>query len=466
MKTENIEDIYELTPIQKGLLFHSLSAPEFGLYFFQTTLTLRGINFLAFEQAWQQVVQRHKILRTGFYWEDIDQPLQVVYKQVKVPLEQYDWRAIDPVEQQKRLKSFLKSDRQQGIDLSQESMMRLTLFRLADDLYEFIWSRHFLIADGWSIPLVLNEVVQIYESLCQGQDISLPPSIPFRSYIEWLQQQDVSRAEAFWRQALKGVKAPTPLTNLYVDSLSNQEEKYDDQQITLSEATTAALHSLARQHQLTLNTLIQGAWAVLISHYSGKEEVVYGCTVSGRPVDLVGSESIIGMLVNTLPIRVKVDPEQSLLLWLKELQAQMVEMRQYEYSSLVDVQGWSEVRRGMPLFESIVVFENLPVPQDLREGHRSVEVINSSNFYKTNYPITLVIIPDFPLVVGINYEFTRVDIATIKGILMHLEILLQSMVTNPEVRLKELSLVTEREQCITLMLEKEVIFDFGFAQKN
>jgi amino acid adenylation domain-containing protein len=462
LETENIEDIYELTPIQKGIIFHSLYAPEFGLYFFQTRFTLRGaLNLVAFKRAWQTVVERHTILRTGFYWQDVDRPLQVVYKQVKVPLELYNWCDINPDEQQRSLNSFLKSDREKGFDLSQECLMRLTLFQCGEDLHELVWSRHFIIADGWSIPLVLGEVVQIYEALCQGEEIALAPSVPFRKYIEWLEQQDVTKAQMFWQDELKGVKAPTSLNNLLADNLSNQEEKYDDQQIILSEATTNALHLFARQQQLTLNTIIQGAWAILLSRYTNQEEVVYGCTVSGRPVNLVGAESIVGMLVNTLPVRVKVNAEQSLLSWLKQFQAQMFEMREYEYSSLLDIQGWTEVQRGVPLFESIVVFENLPVPQNLREENRSITVLDSNNFYKINYPLTIVVIPDHPLVLGINYDFKRVDIGTIRGILTHFQILLQEIIANPELRLKDLCLRTKQEQYIASMLEKQVTFDFS-----
>jgi amino acid adenylation domain-containing protein len=461
LQTENIEDIYELTPIQKGILFHSLYNPELGLYLFQTRITLHGsLNVEAFEQAWQKVVERHTILRTSFHWQDLEQALEVVYKQVKVVLKQQDWRGIDPNEQQLLLKSFLASDRASGFDLSQVPLIRLTLFRFGDESYQFIWSRPSIIADGWSIPLLFSEVVQIYEALSQGQDGYLAPSTPFYNYVEWLQQQDLSKAEVFWRHLLKGVKAPTPLINLYVDGLSNQEEKYDDQQITLSPETTTALYSFARQHRITLNTIIQGAWAFLLSHYSGQKEIVYGCTVSGRPPDLAGAESIVGMLLNTLPVRVKVDNQQPLLMWLRQLQIQLLEMRQYEYTSLVEIQGWSEVPRTLSLFDSIVVFENLPIPKGLRDGHRSIKVTDSSNFYKINYPLTLVVSPGSSLVIGINYDFQRINIATINGILTHFKILLQNMVTNSDVCLRDLKLLTEREQENILMLEKEATFNF------
>jgi hypothetical protein len=467
MKTENIEDIYELSPIQKGLLFHSLYAPELGTYFFQMSFTLRGrLNVVAFDRAWQQVAARHTILRTGFYWENIDKPLQVVYRQVKVPLEQHDWREIKPLEQHKRLQSFLESDRQRGFDLSQECLMRLALIRCADDSYQFIWSRHFLIIDGWSVPLVLKEFIQIYKALCQGQDLPLAPSRPYRYYIVWLQQQDLSKAEVFWRQALRGVPAPTPLTNLDVDQLSSHEERYDEQRIYLSEATTAALQSLARQNQLTLSTLFQGAWAMLLNRYSCRNEVVYGCTVSGRPVDLVGAESMVGMFINTLPVWVKVDVEQYLLVWLRQLQAQLVEMRQYEYTPLVEIQGWSGVPRGVPLFESILVFENISMDQVLRELEGSLEVPKETTFYKTNYPLTVAVYPDSNLCIGINYDFRRFDSATIAGILGDFERLLQGILTHPEVQLKDLPLLTPTEQCITSMLAKEATFDFDFVSCN
>ena len=462
MKTENIEDIYELSPVQKGILFHSLYAPELRLYFIQFSYTVRGhINVVAFERAWQQVVAQHTILRTSFYWEEIDKPLQVVYRQIRVPIEQHDWRGVDPTEQQEHLASFLKCDRDQGFDFSQAPLMRLNLIRLADEVYQIIWSKHHLILDGWSAPLVFKEVIQLYAAFCQGKNVSLVPCRPFKDYIAWLRKQDLPKAEEFWRRSLSGVKAPTPLTNLGVKNSPNQTERYDEEQIKLSVATTATLQSLARQHQLTINTLFQGAWAFLLSRYSCQTSVVYGCGVSGRPVDLTAVESMVGVFINTLPVSVQVDPEQFLLPWLKQLQDKQVEMRQYEYSPLVDVQGWSEVPRGIPLFESIVVFENYPALGEAQKGKLKLEVEKSTAFYKTNYPLNVIGYPGSELVLGINYDGRRFDSTTITGILRHFEILLEGIAMNPEVRLKDLSLLTLEQKRFALCLEKEAIFDFA-----
>jgi hypothetical protein len=463
MKTDNIEDIYELSPIQKGILFQSLYEPELGIYFFQISCTLHGnLNLVAFEGAWQKIVARHPSLRTSFYWEDIANPVQVVHQQVKIPLEYYDWRSLEPDKQQKQFDTFLKSDRALGFDFSAECLMRLTLIRLSEQTYQFVWTHHFIIIDGWSIPLVFKDFAQFYRSLVLNQDLSLVPGVPYRKYIEWLQQQNLAKAENFWRRTLAGFKSPTSLNNLYIDNILNQEEKYDEQQIKLSRTITASLEALAQQHQFTMGTLVQGAWAVLLSRYSCQNEVVYGCTVSGRPVDLEGTESMVGMLVNTLPVRVNLDSDQYLTDWLKQLQAHLVEMRQYEYTPLVDIQGWSDVPRGTPLFESFVVFENVPDAQIAQEEWKEgLTVSNPISYYKTNYPLTIVLYPSSSLIIGINYDFRRFDTSTIDGILKDFELFFLNVVTNHKLRLKDLSWLTPTQQQSISTLEKEVFFDFN-----
>jgi hypothetical protein len=468
MIAENIEDIYELTPLQKGILFHSLYADELALYFFQQTLTLYGdLNVDAFEQAWQKVVDRHTILRIGFYWEDIDNPLQVVYKQAKAPLQLYDWRGMQPVEQQEKLEEFLLSDRKQGFDLSQPCIMRLTLIRLTDNCYEFIWSHHHINLDGWTLPIVLGEVAQIYVGLCEGQEVSLPPTRPFRDYIDWLQQQDISKTEIFWRQALQGVKESTPLTYIEkIDQFSSQEQKYNEQKIKLSAANTKALQTLATRHHLTLATLIHATWAILLSRYSCRNNIVYGCTVTGRPVDLAGADSMVGVFINTLPICVKLDPDQFLLTWLQHFQTQLVEARHYEYTPLTQIQKWSEVPQNLTLFKSIVVDENLPISKYLRDWQGNITFETSGTYYKTNYPLTVVIYPDTELIIAISYDFNSFDVATITGILHDFEILIQNIINNPELRLKDLQFQTQKQQRMRSMLEAEAFFDFDLVRQS
>ena len=464
---EGIQDIYPLSAIQHGILFHCLHAPEMRLYHMQDIYTFHGsLNIPAFEYAWQQLSVLHTALRTSFYWEELDKPLQVVHEKVEVPIEYQDWRGITPLVQQEQLKSLLKTDRLRSFDFSQAPLIRLALIQIEDNTYYLVWDWHLIILDGWSLPLLLGDVIKLYEAYRLGQDAPLISGTCFGNYIDWLQQQDSSKAEKFWRQQLSSVKEPTPINNLHSSNLSNLEERYEDIQISLSEATTKNLDLLARQNRLTMSTLVQAAWAILLARYSGKNDVVYGCTFSGRPVNLEGSESMVGEMVNTLPVKIKVDMDEYLLPWLEQLQNQLVDIREYEYYPLVDVQKCSKVPGNIPLFESFVVFENQKTGKFLEEWG-SLSISEYTEHYKTNYPLTIVGYPGLELTIGINYDFRSFNAATIINILKHLKALLESMVANPQVSLQQLSLVTvQKPHAELLMLEKEMSLDFDFVSSN
>ncbi|MBD1896805.1 non-ribosomal peptide synthetase [Coleofasciculus sp. FACHB-129] len=446
MKVENLEDIYELSPMQQGLLFHTLYAPKSAMYFEQYSWTVQGdFNALAFKQAWQSVIDRHPILRTAFFWEDLEKPYQVVYRQAELIWEEQDWRHSQEL-QAERLEMFLQADRDRDFDLSQAPLMRLALIRLANDTYQVVWSHHHILLDGWSGPLVFQEVYAFYQAFCQGQELHLERPRPFREYITWLQQQDLSKAEAFWRKTLQGFTAPTPLG---LDRMHNQaslENNENEQQMKLSQAVSAALEALARQHRLTINTLVQGAWAILLSRYSGEQDVIFGAISSGRPTDLVGVESIVGMFVNTLPMRVDVNPEAELLPWLNRFQAQQAEMRQYEYSPLVKIQGWSEIPANVSFFESIVTLENYPVEPEQWEENQNLKIYNLQVFEKTNYPLTIMAGTGTQLSLRILYDERRFDAATITRMLGHFQTLLESIAANPNQRLGDLPILTAAER--------------------
>ncbi|MEH2411053.1 amino acid adenylation domain-containing protein [Nostoc sp.] len=449
VKNKNIEDFYPLSPMQQGILFHSIAAPESGVYFEQLSWTLEGnFNIAAFQQAWQQIVERHSILRTRFVWEGLKEPVQVVHRQVTLPWVLLDLRHLSSVEQQQQLEAFLKSDRSVGFKLTRPPLIRLTLHHLAKNYYHFTWSHHHLLIDGWSNATIFKEIFDCYKAFSKGQDVYLEPIRCYRDYIVWLQQQNLSQAEAFWRQLLKGFTTPT---RLWVDKgfgqLLSSKDGNNQQEIKLSVEKTAALQFLGQQHQLTLNTLVQGAWALLLSRYSGEEDVVFGATTSGRPSTLAKAESMVGLFINTLPVRVKVSPKEFLLPWLKQIQTQQIETRQYEYSPLLKVQGWSEVPRSLPLFESIVVFENYPVDASLRKLDLNLEIKSFSAFERTNYPLTLSVNPAEELLLKITSDGNeRYDADTINRMLGHLKTLLEGMVANPQQQLSELTLLTEPER--------------------
>jgi amino acid adenylation domain-containing protein len=472
MNLKNIEDFYPLSPMQQGMLFHSLAAPNSGVYFEQFSCTLKGeLNLAAFNYAWQQVMNRYSILRTGFVWEGLKEPVQIVHRQVKISCTTKDWRHLSVKQQEKEIEAFLERDCLCDFELTRPPLMRLTLIQLADNFYHFVWSHHHLLLDGWSVPIIFQEVFAYYQAFTRGEQLELVTPRPYRDYIVWLQQQDLSEAETFWRQTLQGFTTPTQLwvdrgklhptdkeinRDIGTEANFNLKNDYGCQEISLNASTTAALQSFSQKHQLTLNTIIQGAWALLLSRYSNEKDLVFGATISGRPPTLAEAESMVGLFINTLPVRVKIDSETLLLPWLKEIQTRQIEARQYEYSSLTQIQGWSEVTRNLPLFESIIVFENYPVTEiPLSETDFNLEIQFSHSFDRTNYPLTLGVTPGKELLLEIAYEKSdqrklalrdRFNDDTITRMLGHLSTLLESIAVNPQQKLSELSLLTAAEK--------------------
>lgn len=456
MDLKKVQDIYPLSPMQQGMLFHSMHAPESGVYIEQLACALKGeLNVEAFERAWRRAIERHAVLRTAFVTAGLKEPAQVVHRQVALPLIKEDWRETPKAEQQARLDEFLRAERRRGFNLAEPPLLRMALFRVADDVHRFALTHHHLLMDGWSFAALIQEVFAHYEAFAEGRDLAFGPPRPYRDYIVWLRKQDQARAEAFWRKTLAGFTAPTPLTVArppkQTTGETGVENQYPFQALHFSEAATEQLQELARRHQLTLNTVIQGAWALLLSRYSGEDDVVFGATVSGRPPDLPDAETMIGLFINTLPVRVRIRQEASVADWLKELQTAQAELRQYEFSPLVDIQGWSEVPRGTPLFESILVFENYPISEAARgTGGTGVEIGNMRSAESTNYALTVAVMPGRRLTIDIGCDADRFDAETITRMLGHLRTLLEGMIADPQRPVGELPLLTEAE--LELML--------------
>ena len=448
MSKSNVENIYPLSPMQQGMLFHSLYDPEADVYVEQMHCKLVGdLDVAAFASAWRQLIQRHAILRTAYVWEDVKEPLQVVLRQVDLPLVQEDWRGLTPAQQEERLQEVLTTARQQGFDLSQPPLMSLALYQIADDTHYFVWTHHHLLFDGWSFPILLKELFALYEGARQGQPVHLPPTRPFSHYIAWLKKQDEAQARAYWQRTLAGFTSPTPLVvDKPLAQRAAETGQRAEQEVWLSPEVSAKLHTLARQNQLTLSTLVQGAWALLLHRYSGEDDVMFGATVSGRPPELPGAEMMVGLFINTLPVRVQIDPEQPVRDWLQQLQAQQVEQRRYEYSTLVQIQEWSEAPRGVPLFESILVFENYPVDPAMASQQGSLRIVDLHSIERTNYPLTLVSGSGQSLLLKISYDTARFDDDVIQRMLGHLRTLLEGMAQDFQQPVGSLPLLTPAEK--------------------
>ncbi|MEO6196445.1 MAG: non-ribosomal peptide synthase/polyketide synthase [Thermoanaerobaculia bacterium] len=445
----SIEDAYPLSPLQEGMLLWALGAPDSGVYVEQMSLTLDGdLDSRMLERACRDIVARHPILRTSFRWEGLAQPIQVVHRRADLPLHRLSLEGIAPEDQARRLGELLREDRRRGFDLSRAPLLRATLVEMAPGSHRFIWTMHHLVGDGWSAPVLMREMLTLYEGALQGIGIALEPARPFRDYIEWVAKKDLSATEEFWRRELAGFTSPT---SLGAERLSGRQPGFGDERLRLSRQATASLEALARGRQLTLSTLVQSAWTLLLSRYSGESDVLFGVTVSGRPAALRGAETMIGPFISTVPLRVKVPRDASLLNWLEELQQRALERQAHEYGSFV--QSWSEVPMGLPLFETLLVFENYPrtpaaeVARPAPAGSEPARIAahDLQSLVRTRYALNVVVNPGAELQIYFSYDGSRLEATAVRRMQEHLRNLLAAFVAEPSAAVGAFPLLAEDE---------------------
>ncbi len=443
MSNPHLEDAYPLTPMQEGMLFHALLAPGSDVDLVQYVFTLRGrVDAPALRRAWERVLDRHSVLRTGFERGEGERPRQVVHRSVQLPWEEADWRGLSAGEQHERLAALLRSDRSRGFDPSRAPLLRVALARVAESEFRLVWTHHHLLLDGWSAPPVIGEVLACYVAGVRGELPVLPARRPFRDFVDWLEGQDPEREETFWRAELAGFRAATAV----LPERATGEEGQGTEEARLPAVLTAGLRSLGRRYGLTLGTLVQGAWALLLSSYAGEDDVVFGTVVSGRPAELEGVEEMVGMFVNTIPARARLAPGLAAADWLGGLQSRAAAAREHEHAPLAEVQRWSEVPPGEPLFRSLLAFENYVVEDVLGAGGVGLVVEVEEIASRTSVPLALVVTPGARLGVRARFDRARLEGDAVERMLGHLSALLAGIARAPESFLSDLPLLGDDER--------------------
>ncbi|WP_339544190.1 amino acid adenylation domain-containing protein, partial [Pseudomonas sp. RA_35y_Pfl2_P32] len=431
---EAIEDIVPLSSMQQGMLFHALDTGS-ELYVNQLDVVIDGLDAPRFIAAWDEVSGRHDSLRGSFVWQGFSDAMQVIHHAVTLPVEQLDWREHTPTEEQ--VQAVAREQRERPFDLGQAPLQRLLLVQLGPRRYRLVWTYHHLLLDGWSLSLLIGQVLRRY--LRQP----LPEPGRYRDYIDWLQTRDPLVSERFWRERLQPLEEPTFLAQ----ALTGKRSERGHQAIYshLDSTRTGRLKDFARSQRVTLNTLVQAAWLLLLQRYTGQRCVAFGATVSGRPAQLPGAQDTVGLFINTLPIVQAPQPEQRLGDWLQALQAYNLAAREHEHTPLSQVQRWAG-RGGQALFDSIVVFENQPVDRLLSEwddGELQFETARGHGV--TNFAMDLMVTLGEAL--EIEYMFLRehFDLSQVEGIRAHLEHLLEGFCAAADTPLGELGMLDEAQ---------------------
>ena len=427
---KSVEDVYPLTPTQSGMLFHSLDEP--GVYVSHFAIEVTGVDdpdVLA--RAWQATVDRTPVLRTSVLWEDLPEPLQVVHRDVRAPIEHHDLRDLSDTARADRARELWDRCLRQEFDLATAPLLRLDLLRLDDSTVEVLLSSHHLLLDGWSFSDLLSEVFARHALLTGDRTVVLKRRRPFRDYVRWLADQDAEAAATHWRGMLAGFSTPTPLPTTRTPAADHQARSSRSHDVVIPLDRSRALFEYARNARLTVNTLVQGAWAIMLERHGGESDVCFGATVFGRPATLTGADEIIGLFINTLPVRVRVDGSQRLDTWLRQLQEAQVESQNHGHVSLAQARRWSDLTGGTTLFDSIVVFENYPYDSDFATRH-GLGLRAFRGQEHTHYPLSLTAYTTDELHLSIGYDPDLFDDDTAARLGERLRTLLDAFVDQPD----------------------------------
>ncbi|HLJ62874.1 MAG TPA: condensation domain-containing protein, partial [Stellaceae bacterium] len=415
----DLQAIYPLTPLQHGLWFHALYERDADPYHVQLRMDLAGrARSEPLRRAWQRLMERHEALRIAII--DLDgTPAQVVRQNLPLPWHEEDWSGLDDAAFSARLQSFLAEDRKRGFDFAQGPLLRVALLRGRENSV-MVLSAHHILFDGWSLPILLEELQMLYGA----RQLSLPR--PYGDYLAWLQGRDQEEAARYWRRRLDGFSPPS--TGLPAPSVAGSGRA--ERRAALSPEASESLRHFARRHRLTLATLLQGAWALLLARYTRHSDLVFGVTVAGRNGEVDGIERMVGLFINTLPTRVTLEHGASLVPWLERLHAHLLEDQRYGYASLAAIQG---ERRN--LFDTLLVIENYPLPASFKGGGLAVTGLQAIEH--THYPLSLVVEPGSTLALRMSFAEARFDSDLVERLLLDFEELLASMVRAPEAPLRD-----------------------------
>ncbi|QUI24146.1 amino acid adenylation domain-containing protein [Vallitalea pronyensis] len=445
-KQKIIERIYRLTPMQEGMLFHALADKDSLAYTEQIAFDVKGdVNIELVHKSINAVVEKHDILRTGIVHKGVKEPRQVVLKERKLKVSYEDYSNME--DKQKHIEAFERSDRERGFDLTKDHLLRLSIIKKDTETYRFIWSFHHIIMDGWCMPIIFSECFENYHKLCKHMSLEHHQATPFIDYIKWLEDQDKEEGEAYWTTYLEAYedKAVIPF-------IKERDPKGNYNHCTLEyvieENITKKLSDFAKASKVTLNTVMQSIWGILLQRYNNTDDVVFGNIVSSRPAEIEGIEEMIGIFINAIPIRIKAEGDMTFKALTQKVQESAIASEKYAYIPLAQVQSTSHLKNE--LIDHLLVFENYPMDQMQEEnrekGLLGVDFDSISVFEQTNYDFNITIIPDKTIKVVFSYNGLKYNAENIQAIASHMKSALESVVENPEIALTDINILSKEEK--------------------
>ena len=445
LETDKITAIYELSPLQEGILFHTLLDDESTTYITQYEMKFpEGINVDAFIQAWNLIIQRHTVLRTAFLYDKSSLPLQYVRKNVPIPIEVLDHSHLNSMQQEKEWLKLLGSDKKKGFNMNQAPLTRITLIKVGPIAYKMIWTKHHILWDGWSGQIIMGEVLDAYHNYVNNLEPQLFEEDQYQDYIQYLNSISEDREKTFWQEYLNAFEQPTLLP--FSKSKTDRNKGIGDYaqiSLRLSENWSEQINNYAREQKITVNNLVQSIWAFLLSNYSGKEDVAFGITVSGRPSE-ENYHNKVGLYINTIPIRLNCNKELPIDDWLKNTQTQHAQILEYQFSAQKNIQHWGNINGDF--FDSILVFYNYPLSEAAEKKTDKLKIEDVKVAVNTNYLLTIEASIREDFVVEFKWNESLLDRGYVEMIKGHFQEVLSQLIEESPSHLHEISLLTAHER--------------------
>ncbi|MGD2092987.1 MAG: amino acid adenylation domain-containing protein, partial [Candidatus Aminicenantes bacterium] len=449
---KNIEDIFAMSPMQKGMLFHYLKDPGSQQYVEQLSLNITGeIDWDIFEKAWNVVIETNEMLRTVFRWEKVEEPVQIVLKHHKPHLKFYDISNKESTEKRRELEEIKDRDRKRKFNLREVQVpFRVMLCQIEKDKYEMLVSNHHILYDGWSNGIILKEFFNAYDDLFSGKELVKPAKASFKAFIQNIQNRDIDKQEKFWRNYLRGFdtqtagsikrKRGTGITS------SGEYGKYRKHQAKFGKDLDAQLGSVVKKHKVTLASLLYTAWGIVLQKYNNTDEVMFGTTVSGRSANIQGIEEMVGLFINTIPLRVRTFSDEKTGDLLYRINNALKMREEYEQTSLVKIKEYSEIDKKEELFDSIVIIENYPLDSVFIPENSTWSVDRYRIVEMTHYDLTVGIEWFDEIKTVFTYNREAYDEDTIARLANHFIWITERILENPGRLTAHIEIISEVEK--------------------
>ncbi|MFD2671573.1 condensation domain-containing protein, partial [Marinicrinis sediminis] len=455
-----VKGIHALSPMQEGMLFHALKEPDSSAYFEQFACTLKGtLHIDKLQKCLNLLIAKYDILRTNFYHEQLKSPKQIVFKEKQLHIQVEDWSDLSEEAFQSGLNAFMEQDQQTGFDLAKDMLMRVTILIYGEKQYRLIWSYHHIVMDGWCLRRIVQEIMQLYEQLIEENQADPGFARPYSDYIKWLEQQDKQEAMAYWSEYLSGYEGYGGIPGKEQGRLAKPQTDHREQRFVIPSEIADRLEKLARTHQTTLNVVMQAAWGLLLSTYNQTNDVVFGMVSTGRPAEIEGVEQMIGLFINTIPLRIRTEDQDTVGQLLDKVQQSLMESQQYDYVPLAHIQAQSAPKRT--LIDHIVTFQNFSQEEATPEHSPKLgfEILDEADYEQTHYDFTLMIMPNQGLDILVKYNSASLHEASVERMARHYMHVLETISSCSHERLDQLHFLTEQER-------REIVHVFNESGKR